>query len=108
MSKHEQGVIERYKIVRTDGSSEPGKKHDGCRYFVLDLEHDPFAANALMAYAEACAKEYPQLAEDLESAALNIARALGEKPEMTFEKGHLWHDGHDWDTVLDQAIDETD
>jgi len=32
---------------------------------VLDLTFDPFACKALTAYIEACATEYPRLAEDL-------------------------------------------
>jgi len=37
-----------------------------CRYFVLDLEHDPFAVPALKAYAEACRGTHPGLAHDLD------------------------------------------
>lgn len=59
------GVYEKYHVRRTDGQSRKGKKHDRCIYFVLDLDHDPFAVPALAAYAEACRKEHPALAKDL-------------------------------------------
>jgi len=60
-----RGLYRKYKIERTDGGHEPGKRHDGCAYFVLDLTHDQFAAPALLAYASACEDEFPQLAADL-------------------------------------------
>lgn len=59
------GLHEKYKVERTDGSSGPGKKHDDCPYFVLDLEHDKYAKAALRAYADACKKKNPELAHDL-------------------------------------------
>lgn len=65
MDDTKRGLYERYKVDRTDGSSAKGQKHDGCPYFVLDLEHDRHAKAALRAYAESCAKDYPELAEDL-------------------------------------------
>ena len=60
-----RGIYHKFNVTRTDGSSEPGGKHEGCRYFVLDLDHDKHAAPALRAYAESCAAEFPQLAADL-------------------------------------------
>ena len=60
-----EGLYVKYKVARTDGSSGPGGKHEGCSYFVLDLTHDPFAIPALEAYAEACQREYPKLSMDL-------------------------------------------
>jgi len=65
MGDKTRGLYGKFDIKRTDGKSEPGQKHDGCDYFVLDLTHDPFAFQALMAYAVACDKEYPLLAADL-------------------------------------------
>ena len=29
-----RGLYDKFIVTRTDGTSEPGKKHDGCRYFV--------------------------------------------------------------------------
>lgn len=66
-----RGIYRKYKVTRTDGSSRKGKKHERCSYFVLDLDHDPFAAAALKAYAEACRETHPQLAREIE-ASLNL------------------------------------
>ena len=60
-----KGIYNKFEVTRTDGSSRPGKKHEHCRYFVLDLDHDPHANAALMAYAASCAKTHPVLAGDL-------------------------------------------
>lgn len=40
----------KYRVERTDGSSEPGGKHHECVYFVLDVTHDEHAIAALRAY----------------------------------------------------------
>lgn len=61
----EVGIYRKYDIRRTDGRDAPGEKHDGCHYFVLDLDHDPFAIPALKAYAEACNETHPQLSVHL-------------------------------------------
>lgn len=67
MGDRNQGLLPggKFRVERVDGTDEPGGKHDGCDYFVLDLTHDQFAKNALAAYARACAVEYPLLAQDL-------------------------------------------
>jgi hypothetical protein len=62
----DRGIYRKFKVERTDGSSAPGGKHSGCSYFVLDLDHDPFARPALGAYAKACRKKFPELARQLE------------------------------------------
>ncbi len=72
-----KGIHRKYKIERTDGSSKPGGKHEHCAYFVLDLEHDPFALKALRAYARACRKTHPKLAEDID--AMLAARPCGHR-----------------------------
>jgi hypothetical protein len=54
-----------FRVERTDGSSAPGEKHDGCEYFILDVTHDPHALPALEAYAASCERDYPLLARDL-------------------------------------------
>jgi hypothetical protein len=61
----ERGLYEKFRIERIDGRSGPGKKHEHCDYFVLDLNHDPHAFPALEAYASSCAGEFPVLARDL-------------------------------------------
>lgn len=61
----QQGLFRKFDVRRTDGSSAPGGKHEGCEYFVLDTTHDKLAAVALEAYADACEATHPLLAEDL-------------------------------------------
>lgn len=73
-----RGLYHKFNVVRTDGQSGVGKKHDGCYYFVLDCTHDKFAGAALRAYAEACKQEYPRLAADL-NYMLDNAEAEGFK-----------------------------
>lgn len=65
LSLTEQGLVGKYRVQRVDGSDRPGGKHHGCRYFVLDMDHDPFAPTALGVYAAICEKQYPALAVDL-------------------------------------------
>ncbi|MGD0485105.1 MAG: hypothetical protein ABSB58_10735 [Gemmatimonadales bacterium] len=59
------GLYQKFVVERVDGRSAPGEKHDGCRYFVLDLDHDKFAVPALRSYAMACRAELPRLSADL-------------------------------------------
>ena len=58
-------IFNKFRVERTDGKSAPGEKHDGCFYFVLDLDHDPHARPAIAAYADACERTHPTLAADL-------------------------------------------
>lgn len=61
----QQGLFRKFDVRRVDGSDQLGGKHHGCRYYVLDVDHDPYAAAALGAYAEACKASHPELARDL-------------------------------------------
>lgn len=61
----QQGLFRKFVVSRTDGSDAPGGKHHGCRYFVLDVDHDQHASAALSAYATACEATHPALAKDL-------------------------------------------
>ncbi len=65
MSEIKDGLHDKFVVTRTDGKSKKGEKHADCRYFVLDYDHDPFALTAMLAYADACEKERPELAKDL-------------------------------------------
>lgn len=59
----EKGLYRKYDVRRLNDLTG---KHDGCDYFVLDLNHDPHAAVALIAYATSCRDAgYIQLADDL-------------------------------------------
>lgn len=60
-----RGLYDKFTVRRKDGSSCAGGKHEHCRYFVLDLTHDPFAVPAITAYAMACRHKFPQLSFDL-------------------------------------------
>ena len=60
---NERGIYKKYNVERLN---DPEGKHKACAFFVLDLDHDPYAIPALKAYAEACKDEYPELAKDLE------------------------------------------
>lgn len=76
MGDKTRGLYNKFHVERTDGKSEPGQKHHGCEYFLLDLDHDKYAVPALRAYAEHCQAEYPLLAADLFAKADEIAAKL--------------------------------
>ncbi|MBY6032151.1 hypothetical protein KUV59_03150 [Marinobacter daepoensis] len=63
--RDEQGLYGKFLVRRVDGSDLPGGEHHGCKYFVLDVDHDKYAAAALGTYASQCEQEYPLLAKDL-------------------------------------------
>jgi hypothetical protein len=60
-----QGLFRKFEVLRVDGSDQPGGKHHGCEYFVLDVDHDPHAGAALAAYADACKDTHPVLSAEL-------------------------------------------
>lgn len=91
----EQGVFRKFDVRRTDGSSEPGGKHHGCEYFVLDVDHDPAAHAALAAYADAIEATHPVLAADMRSR-YGLARAAVEA-----DRAQRVPDG--WANLLDAA-----
>lgn len=69
----------KFVVLRKDGTDAPGRKHDGCQYFVLDVTHDPHAVPALQSYAVSARKDgYGLLADDLEKTVgrNDVARAL--------------------------------
>lgn len=79
------GLYEKYTVRRNDGSDGPGGKHEGCRYFVLDMTHDKFAAVALAAYAAACQHDRPQLALDLSKWAMSSASVERERADTNLQ-----------------------
>ena len=79
------GIYRKFTVIRTDGSSEQGGKHEYCSYFVLDWEHDPFAVPAALAYASACEATYPELAKDLR----DHARAHASAAPLNATDRHL-------------------
>jgi len=77
MGDKRRGLYAKFEVHRMDGRDRPGQKHDGCRYFVLDLDHDPLAYAALKAYADAAAHcGYTALARDLHKLAKGDERPL--------------------------------
>ncbi len=80
MGDRTRGLYNKFRVERTDGSSAPGKKHDGCQYFVLDCDHDPHAVAALQAYARSCEAEYPALAKDVRVLVTCYSLSTGVKP----------------------------
>lgn len=91
----ERGLYDKFKVFRTDGGSAIGGKHHDCEYFVLDLDHDPYAAACIELYAKLCRDKFPQLASDLEVRA-GVSRlkvqesvAMGEVTEWCVPKQGL-------------------
>lgn len=48
------GMHEKYRVEKIE---DPAGKHDGCRYFVLDPQHDPIARDVLAIYARRAGDE---------------------------------------------------
>lgn len=69
-----RGLYQKYRIERTDGSSGPGRKHENCEYFILDLTHDPHAVTALERYAESVSHANPTLYDDLNDKLARLSR----------------------------------
>jgi len=90
-----QGLIGKFNVSRVDGSDAPGGRHEGCRYFVLDMTHDKHAIPALRAYAESCeADGFLVLGQDLRDAANALEFGPGPAPTKI-------------DRLVDAARDET-
>ncbi|MGE5523418.1 MAG: hypothetical protein ACM3SS_06875, partial [Rhodospirillaceae bacterium] len=104
MGDKSRGLYHKFNVERTDGSSAPGGKHHGCDYFVLDMTHDAFAKAALTAYADACEKEYPLLADDLR-ARYNLSPAPQGSVVVPEEPDAVRVDsGFDYDAALKAHI----
>lgn len=90
MNARDKGLFNKFTVRRTDGGDADGEKHEGCEYFVLDLNHDKHAIPALLAYAESCAADYPLLAADLRAKVAGVLAASSEfvtAPETTLPNG---------------------
>ena len=83
-----RGLYDKFIVRRTDGSSEPGGKHGDCEYFVLDLDHDPHAQAAILAYAKSCDASHPLLARDLRAKAMLCE--FGGEPEIRPEQWGMY------------------
>lgn len=66
MGDKTRGLYNKFRVSRTDGTSRKGKKHHECRYFVLDVDHDPHMVPAMIAYAQSASRDgYNLLASDI-------------------------------------------
>ena len=64
-TERDKGLIPKYRVER---NGDPEGKHDECRFFVLDPQHDLIARRALAYYANDAREEgYKALADDLEA-----------------------------------------
>lgn len=82
-----RGLFRKFVVERTDGKSAPGRKHDGCEYFVLDLTHDQRAIPALRAYAGAADLDGDHaLATDI-YAKVGLPDRTDAAVELSFQKG---------------------
>lgn len=61
----QRSLFQKFDVRRTDGTDQPGGRHHGCEYFVLDLTHDPAAKTALLHYAQAVKDTRPELSREL-------------------------------------------
>ena len=68
----DRGLLAKFKVERLTPSSR-GIDHTGCRYFVLDITHDPHALPAALAYVHSCESEYPFLAADIRAMVRGVA-----------------------------------
>lgn len=67
-----RGLYKKFNVTRVDGTDQKGGKHEGCHYLVLDLDHDPIARTAAIAYAnEAHKAGYNDLSADIENLVLD-------------------------------------
>jgi hypothetical protein len=65
MGDKNRGLYEKFSVIRTDGQSAEGEKHEHCKYFIIDLDCDEFAADTIRKYADLCSAKYPALSQDL-------------------------------------------
>lgn len=82
-----KGLYQKFRVERTDGSSAPGGKHEHCRYFVLDLDHDPHALLALKGYVISCRQYFPELAKDLDALIEILETRKANTPITIKQKG---------------------
>lgn len=58
-----QGIIDKFKVWR---NHDPTHRHDDCRYFVLDPQHDILALAALSFYGQLARQAgFTPLADDI-------------------------------------------
>lgn len=88
----QRGLYGKFRVERVDGRDRPGGDKEGAVYFVLDTTHDPFAAPALRAYADACADGYPALSRDLMGLAGSKPAEYApqeQEPSEDYKRGYI-------------------
>lgn len=82
------GLYGKYHVRRLN---DWRNKHDHCRYYVLDLNHDRHAQPAIRAYIESCKNEYPRLALEL-TKLLDTIDYDNQQGSPTGVAGGSWND----------------
>lgn len=82
------GIYNKFRVLRRDNRDTPGEKHEGCSYFVLDLDHDPHVWAALQAYAEDCVEARPGLSKNL-TLLLRVYHESGLPDALALLRRHL-------------------
>lgn len=74
----------KFTVTRLDGTDQkPGDKHYNCFVFVLDINHDPHAIAALLAYAKSVRMSgYELLADDLEAEIMTAENRISNSFEQ--------------------------
>lgn len=92
----QQGLFRKFIVERVDGSSGPGGKHEHCECFVLDVDHDPCARPALVAYAAAVEPTHPQLAASMrERYSLNAPIDAAKLCDLVLELAQAVDNAHE-------------
>lgn len=100
----QQGLFRKFDVRRLDGSDTRGGKHYGCRYFVLDMDHDVHAPAALAAYGVSCAASHPQLSADLLA---EFPQQAGQAVDAHMPAAYLrFRTAQNWDGRGDIEYDE--
>ena len=101
----QQGVFRKFDVRRVDGSDQPGGKHHGCEYFVLDVDHDPHAKASLAAYAQSCRLTHPDLSADMKSR-YGLDEACDTPGQTVRCSPQGWVSFEERDPPADSALDE--
>lgn len=103
----DQGLFRKFLVYRTDGSDAPGRKHHGCEYFVLDVNHDPHAGAALKAYSESCKTTHPVLSAEMLTRYAHLMPPDGEAVKLILEALHDWRKTINYDVCQKRWKDAT-
>jgi hypothetical protein len=94
MSSIEDRLYHKFNVTRADGRDQEGEKHHECKYFVLDVTHDPHALVAVTAYADNIAAMNPIFASIL----YDWIRRMEEHQAGAANPGHVPRGSNlDWD-----------